>query len=85
VEGEDSMTEDEEREWQERLRAAVEATLRKRASRARFRAERTEARRYGKAAYHAAKLARAQALIDAKVEAGELERLPNGMIRKVEP
>jgi hypothetical protein len=54
------MTEEEEQEWQERLAQAVADTLAKRASRARFRAERTEARKWGKAAYHRMRLARGE-------------------------
>jgi hypothetical protein len=51
------VTEEERREWQERLAQAVADTLAKKASRARFRAERTEARKWGKRALHARKLA----------------------------
>lgn len=51
------MTEEERREWQERLAQAVADTLAKRASRARFRTEHTEARKWGKRALHARKLA----------------------------
>jgi len=52
------MTEEELQEWQERLRAAVAETLRKRAARAAYRAERATARAYGLQARHHAKLNR---------------------------
>lgn len=52
------MTEEEAAEWQERLRAAVAATLRARAARKAFRDDHTERRKHGKAALHRIKLAR---------------------------
>lgn len=50
------MTTDEE--WQERLRAAVEETLRRRAAKNALRAQHAEARAYGLRQRHARKLAR---------------------------
>jgi len=52
------MTEEEAQEWRERLQRAVAETLRKRAERKAFRADHLRNRKYGKAAYHRAKLAR---------------------------
>lgn len=50
------MTDEEAAEWQERLRAAVAATLRARAAKREERADHLRRRRYGKAALHAIKL-----------------------------
>lgn len=52
------MTEEEEQEWRERLKAAVEKTLRTRAEKKAERADHLRRRKYGKAAYHRSKLAR---------------------------
>lgn len=57
AEGED-MTEFEPIDWEARLRAAVEETLRKRAKRRAERLEFQTRRNYGLQARHAAKLAR---------------------------
>lgn len=52
------MTEEELAEWQERLAEAVAETLRRRAARATFLAERAAARAHGLRARHEQKLAR---------------------------
>ena len=74
---------DEIPEWQKRLESAIAKNVQQRTVKSKLRAEMAERRAYGKASYHAARLAKAKALIDAKVEAGELERLPGGLIREV--
>jgi hypothetical protein len=51
------MTEEEAEEWRERLRAAVEKTVRERAARRDERAEHQRRRKYAKATLHARKLA----------------------------
>jgi hypothetical protein len=52
------MTETERAEWQQRLRAAVEQTLRRRADRAAIRRELNHLRQHGLPARHAQKLNR---------------------------
>jgi hypothetical protein len=50
------MTEQEQVEWEQRLRASVEETLRRRTARAQQRQDHAERRRYGLAQRHARKL-----------------------------
>jgi hypothetical protein len=52
------MTDAESQEWQERLRRAVEQTLRRRAARAEIRRELAHLRQHGLQARHANKLNR---------------------------
>lgn len=52
------MTETEERDWQERLRAAVAETLRVRAAKAALRRHHAQARAYGLQQRHTRKLGR---------------------------